>query len=817
MKKIGIFIALTILLAGFGASMAHEASPIPSYYSHTDFLLTSPGASGSALGGYVNPAVYGMLPGFESQFFWSDEGAKISSLKRWGWFMGLPHLGFGLTHQRATLFPGSAVSRKASITDYRIALAGGDEGMALGLGYAWSKGDVDVYPRDDVLQVGMVQRPSDFLSLGLAGDFALGSSHRTGLFDLALRPLGTPAVTLFGDAELGEKDRLEDARWGVGSALELLPGVQLVGKYMDTEAFTLGLSFSFGQSVITVAPHYDDQQNLGSTTYGVRSGFPKPNVLDRFLRKNERYLSLELKGRVTHRKFRFFDEKTHTLSDLLVALDGAIQDPRVAGVAVNLSGVNISGELAWEVRQKLQGVRDADKKVVVFIDRGEMREYHLASVADRIVMDPEGFLFIPGYLTGNTYYRGTLEKLGLGVDVLRFYKYKSAGEMFTRDDMSQADREQRQAFIEDVYALVKSDVSESRGITDDQFDEWINQGYLFDAQNALEQGLVDTLGRWIDVGDIIRSMEDHKKKLVGPGKMASLEFPSRTWGPRPRIAVVYGLGFCAMDWGINARQLEKVFDRLKKDKGIKAVVFRVDSPGGVGMASDVVSEALRKCAEKKPVIVSQGSMAASGGYHLSMYADTIVAAPRTVTGSIGVLSAWVWNKGLGSGLGMTTDHVKIGHHADMAFGMELPFLGLHLPDRKLALEERARFEQVVRDGYKMFVSKVAQGRGLTEAQVDSVAQGRVWSGIDAKEVGLVDEIGGLDRAIQIARTAAGIGPGEEYVIEEMPSKGLFKLKMGGPGVLSLDLKEDLTWQYLKLFSEHPGQPLQVLPPEMWVE
>jgi protease-4 len=272
-----------------------------------------------------------------------------------------------------------------------------------------------------------------------------------------------------------------------------------------------------------------------------------------------------------------------------------------------------------------------------------------------------------------------------------------------------------------------------------------------------------------------------------------------------------------MDWGIKARELEKVFHELKRDKSVKAVVFRVDSPGGEGLASDVVAESMRKCAREKPVLVSQGNVAASGGYHLSMYADTIMAAPNTVTGSIGVLGGWLWNKELGLKLGMTTDHVKVGDHADVDHGIWLPFLGLQLPDRKLTPQERTRFEELIRDAYRLFVTKVAQGRGLTEAQVDSVAQGRVWSGLGGREAGLVDEIGGLDRTIRIAREAAGIGPEEEIEIIEMPQGGLFKLDLGGPRILSLNMEKDPTWQYLKLFSQHPGQPLPVLPPEMYVE
>lgn len=819
MRRIAVVCMFLMILpvVGINTSCAHQIAPIPSYYSQTDFLLTTPGAAISALGGYVNPAAYGLLPGFEHQFFWSDQGAKLSSLRRWGLFLGVPHLGFGFVHHRQTLPIAGGQTRKASVTDYRIAIAEGDGSWAIGLGYGWSGGDSEDGPRENIFQLGLMGRPLPYVSLGVVGNFATGSSRRSGIFDLAVRPLGTPTVTLFADAELKKKDRLEETRWGLGGAVEFLPGIELVGKYLDTEDFTLGLNFSFGRSAVSAAPHYDDKQKLSYTTYGIRGGSPRPNVFDRYLRKDKRYLSLEVKGKVSYRKYRYFDEETHTLYDLLSALDGAIEDPRIAGVAINLSGISISRVLAWEIREKLKEIRETGKKVVVFMDDGGMTEYHLASVADRIIINPEGILILPGYVAGHTYFRGMLEKLGLGFDEWRFFKYKSAGEILSREGMSDADREQRQALLDDLYAVVREDVSVSRNISPEKFDTWINEKTLFSADIALAEGLVDTLGRWADAKEIIKSLERKSKAMVGPKRLAAREFPSQIWGAKPQIAVVYAVGFCAMDEGIRARQLEKIFGQLKKDRQVKSVVLRVDSPGGLGLPADIVAEALRKCAQEKPVIVSQGNVAASAGYQISMYADTIVAAPGTVTGSIGVAGGWLWNKGFGSKLGLTSDHVQVGDHADVGFGIRIPFLGLPLPDRNLTVEERTVVEDHIRASYKTFVAQVAQGRELTEAQVDSVAQGRAWSGMDGKRKGLVDLIGGLEKSLLLAKEAAAIPPGREVEVVELPQKGLFKLDMFKPEMPGFSMKEDREWLYLKLISEHLGKPLPIIPPDMYPE
>ena len=815
----GALLTLFIVTSA-AADQAADLEPIPSYYTHTDYLLTTPGTSGSALGGYINPAVYGLMPGFENQSFWSDRGAKLKSRSRWGLFLGLPHAGFGLVHDRQRIPDEDGRMRKVSITDYRIGLAGGRDVLSFGFGYGWSVGDPADSRRNNLLQLGMIARPVRYLSLGFSGDFATGNDRRRAIVDLALRPLGTPAVTLFGDGELYARDRLDDAAWGLGAAVELLPGILLGGKVRsirDDESFSLGISFSLGATTISAVPHYNKEGGRTHTIYGIRGGYHTENVFDLYMKKETRYFSLPLKGRIGYQKYRYFDPGTHTLHRILTYLQAVIEDDRVAGVAVDLSGMAVSRVLAWEIREKLVEVRRSGKKVIIFADRLGMIEYHLASVADRIVLDPEGYLLITGSRLGNTYYRGTIEKLGLGVDVLRFYKYKSAGEMLSRDGMSEADREQRQALVDDRYEVMRREISASREVEPETFDRWVDEEFLIYAPDAVAQGLVDTLGRWSDAEGIVESFEGKKKKLVGTGMLAAEEFPSPAWGPRPRMAIVYGLGFCAMDWGIKARRLETIFRRLEKDRSIRAVVFRVDSPGGDGLASDVIATALKRCAAEKPVIVSQGGVAASGGYHISMYADTIVAAPTTTTGSIGVLSAWLWDKKLGQALGMTTDHVKRGSHADLGMGIWLPFLGFQIPDRPLSVEERARFEKITRDSYDRFVTGVAEGRRMSREAVHQVAQGRVWSGTDGQTVGLVDEIGGLETAIRIARETAGIGPQEAIDIIELPEKGLFKFDVGGPGLVTEKLEQEPVWQYLRLFSEHPGQPLPVLPMELYDE
>jgi protease-4 len=237
----------------------------------------------------------------------------------------------------------------------------------------------------------------------------------------------------------------------------------------------------------------------------------------------------------------------------------------------------------------------------------------------------------------------------------------------------------------------------------------------------------------------------------------------------------------------------------------------VDSPGGDALASDVIAEEILDMKEKKPVIISQGYVAASGGYWISMYGDEILAAPNTFTGSIGVLGAWIYNDGMKESMGMTTEVIKRGEHSDFDVIFRLPLIGIGLPDRPLTEEEREKALENIRRLYKDFVQKVADGRNMDYDAVHDVAQGRVWTGISGKDVGLIDELGGLARAVEIAREKAEIG--DEYQIVEMPEKGLFDLDMFQPKLLGMEIKEDKMLNYLKLRIEHNGEPMPMLPME----
>ena len=793
------FLSIFLLAALYGTSLSQ---PIPDYYTRNRFLLASPAAFEGGLVGSTNPANLIFLHQPEFRFFWSTDGKDQLSLKNWGLFSGMRHLGFSVQRQK---FDG------VGVTDFRLSTGFGSPELSYGLAYGWSKGKSDASGRESLISAGTILRPSRYFSFGLVGNFSLESSSREGIAEIGIRPFGTPRLTLFADAALQKGTKIKNAPWSAGAVLQLAPGFHLVGRYFESDAFTLGLSINFGKSGMGTQSHFDPEANYASNTYFLRRGGMKRSFSQTHFSKNKRYTTLALKGRVDYLKYKFLDS-TQRFMDILGDIQAAIADPRVSALALNLSGMRVRPEHAWEIREALKNVQSSGKKVVIFIDRAQMTSYHLASVADKIVLDPQGSIMLRGYALGRTYFKGTLEKLGLGFDEWRFFKYKSANETFSRDSMSVADREQLQDYLDDWYELTRSEVCAARNLSTEEFDRLIDDESYFAPEQALEAGLVDTLARWSGVDGIINQMTSESKKGLAAAELLANALPPENWGTLPKVAVVYGLGVCAMDEGIRARWLERVFLALGKSKSVKAVVFRVDSPGGDGMASDLVAEALKKCSETKPVIISQGQVAASGGYWISMYGDKILAGPNTITGSIGVIFGWVYDKGIGAKLGMTSDLVQRGKHADLGRGISIPFTGLRVPARNLTPEERQKAETIIRQHYQDFVERVAAGRSMTVERVKEIAQGRIYSGIDGKEMKLVDEIGGLMQAIEIAREEAGLKQSQEVEIIEIPnSKGFLDLKKQ-ISPINFQVLDDPVLQFIKMVSERLGEPLPILIP-----
>jgi protease-4 len=771
------------------------------YYRENKFWMTSPGAFKSGLYGIDNPALLNYQSHPDIYFTWTDETGRWNDFNNWGLFTAAPNFSFGIVNQK---YLGN------SVTDYKFSVGGGTPGFSFGLGYGWSTGDRVYFDRSDLITIGALSRPNPYVSVGFAGNL-LFSGQNEGMFDLAVRPMGDEKISLFGDYVFKNNMSVLDNQWSAGIALEAYPGFRLTGRYFENKYYTVGVELSLGNISFSTMSNLDKDGNYQFNTYGIRLGGYDRNPLQTLETKSG-YVEMNLLGKMKYSRFRFFDD-SNTLYEITHEINAAREDKSVAGIAINTSGMNINKELLWELREELRKFKESGKKVYIYIDRAGIDEFHFASVADKIVMDPQGLITLEGFMYGKQFYAGTLEKLGIGFHEWRYFKYKSAVEVLSRKNMSEGDSTQLQKLVDDFYKLAKGDICEGRNISSAKLDDLINNNTLFLPQDAIDNKLADTLGRWESVKELINKDESEDKTFIRPKSISKFMLPiDNYWGKKPEIALIYAVGVCAMDEGISARKLVKYVDQAVTDNNVKAIVLRVDSPGGDGLASDIIAEALKKAKGKKPVIISQGSVAASGGYWLSMYGDTILAAPNTITGSIGVIGGWAYNKGLKEKLGLTTDYVKNGEHADLGFGMTIPFLGLTLPDRDLTPFEQKKIDNTILSTYKEFISKVALGKNKTAAYIDSIGQGRVWSGYDGKNIGLVDVLGGMQKAIEIAVNKCGL-TGKEYEVNEYPPAPLFNLSFLLPKILGFQIEEEPIIKIIKFRLKYNGTPLPVLPLE----
>ncbi len=762
---------LCLLLTGGQARATAFTDPV----DDARFLPAGPSVTAGAAGAWLNPAAWAVGERTASAFWWDDQDIDDGGIENWGFSVGR-RLGLAVQH-RTLLLDGSV----AGVTDWQLGLAGGGRGHWGGLALRWSSGATGRAGRHRSLVLGHILRPGRSLALGISGVTSLQSDERAVLLDAGLRPFGRPWLTLVGDCSLRQDQRWDDAAWSAGVLLEPVAGLQVGVRYRDDgprESLAFAVGLTVGRNGLTVLPRTDTDGDIQRTAWLWRTDSPERSLpsaaIPAPLRPRRRLVELDLQDRIlTYQKYRWFDDRRIAWLDLSRALDAVAADPEVAAVAVDLSGFRGRPSLIWELRRRLADLRRRGKEVVVQIDRGGMLLYDLASVADRLSLDPQGDLTLPGYDLSRTYLKGMLEKLGLGFQALQFFPHKTAVEVLSRDDMSAADREQRQRILDVIYERIRDDVCSDRHLSPARFDSIVDEVVMVLPEQALALGLVDTLARW---DDLVRATAARLGAARGRIDLsAGRTAPNGRWGTRPRIAVVYAVGECAMEEGIRGRRTAAHLRSLARDPDVRAVVLRVDSPGGDPLPSDLVAAAVAELRRAgKPVVVSQGDVAASGGYWLSMNGTEILTTPLTVTGSIGVISGWLWDESLHERVGARADGVSRGRHADLFRMVRYP-AGIDIPARPLSEEEFAKARERILSLYDGFVERVAAGRSLPPDSVRAVAGGRVWMGPDALRLGLCDRIGGLDDAVARARELAGLPADEQIVLVEYPPRPLLEL------------------------------------------
>ncbi len=460
------------------------------------------------------------------------------------------------------------------------------------------------------------------------------------------------------------------------------------------------------------------------------------------------------------------DAPTVGLNDLRKAIRSAAESDKIKGIFLE-AGTMMGGQaLRQELRNELVNFKESGKFIVSYGTYYSELGYYVSSVADSIYLHPYGDVGFTGFASQGLYLRGLFEKLEIEPEIFVVGEFKSAVEMFMNYERSAEDREQTLDFLNDLHQITLEAVSESRGLDIDRVKEINDQFLIRRPEDALEFGFVEGINYKNEVESIIKRMvemdEDKDLNLItvkNLNRSSEVISEPRT---RDRIAVIYASGEIGSESGsgIQDRRLVREIERAKDNDRVKAVVLRVDTPGGSVLASEQIRHALSLAAEEKPLVISMGNVSASGGYWISMPADTLVAQSNTITGSIGIFGMLFNAEGLlENKLGINTDVVTTGQFSDLGS-----------TTRAMRPNERAIIQEFIEEGYDRFINVVAEGRNMSDEEVRQIAEGRVYSGLRAKELGLVDIIGGLDRSLEIAAELAEI---EEYRIIAYPEQKSF--------------------------------------------
>ena len=480
---------------------------------------------------------------------------------------------------------------------------------------------------------------------------------------------------------------------------------------------------------------------------------------------------------------KIFGNTNQSLTNLILQLKKAKVDDRIKVIILDINMYGAGWGKTEEIRDAIADFRSSGKPVYAYMEYAMDKEYYLASACDKIYLAPPGELFINGLAADVLFFRGSLDKLGIYPDMVQMGKYKTAVETFTRKDMSDANREFMNALLDDLFNRYVDAVAKARGKSAADVRALVDDA-PYGSARAKELGLIDGVAYQDELEKELKAKLGYKEsdelRVVKGSTYSEVEPESLGLDQGEKIAVIYAtgdIGSGKSDNGLRGGQsigsetLSKAVTDAGDDTSIKAIVIRVDSPGGSGLASDIIWHAVEGAKAKKPVVVSMSDVAASGGYYIATGAHKIIAEPSTITGSIGVFAGKPVIKGFYDWLGISNEYILRGKQA-----------GMFRETEKFTPEERTKFEELIkRTYYDDFVPKVAKGRNKTPEYIDSVAQGRVWTGAQGKERGLVDEFGGLDRAVEVARELAKIpkDKGVHRVILPYPSTFIQELLSQG--------------------------------------
>jgi len=452
------------------------------------------------------------------------------------------------------------------------------------------------------------------------------------------------------------------------------------------------------------------------------------------------------------------------LNDILQSIEKAATDPNIDGIYLNAASADAGVAQLEEIRNALIQFKESGKFIVAYAEGYDQKGYYLASVADEVYVHPEGSLLFKGLGAQLMFFKGTLEKLDLEMQVIRHGKFKAAVEPFLLDKMSDANREQTTALISSVWDNLLQGISQSRNISIADLNQTADKLLLDDPKQAVKLHFVDGLKYSDEIAEILKEKSgkaiDDNLDFVTVSDYITSNYFNEQKVAKDKIAVIYATGEIKNGKGddtyIGEKNIRKAIIKARKDKRVKAIVLRVNSPGGSALVSDLIWREVVLTKEKKPVVVSMGDVAASGGYYISCAADYIFAEPTTITGSIGVFGL-IPNTGkfMTNKLGITFDEAKTNENSNF----------MSTTNKSLSPFQHDVIQKSVERVYDSFITKVAEGRNMAKADVDRIGQGRVWAGAQAIKIGLVDELGGLNNAIAKAADLAHV---DIYKIKSLP-------------------------------------------------
>jgi protease-4 len=688
--------------------------------------------------------------------------------------------------------------------------------LYLGGSNQWTNGDF----KEGVWHGAALWRPVDYLSVGgVLMDAEDDLEYQVGL---GLRPGFLPGdwahrITL--GADLYYLDDFQKPAFSIDT--ELLDGLVLGGRYNgETETFGVNLGVRFGAFATgTVAHANDDNKIEGGYAYATLADIPFASFTSAFEKPG--LATFKLSGKILERKRDFnlgrliFRSNDRTLQEVISQLNELKDNPKVTGIVIREMDPSCSFAAMMELKRAFDDFRAAGKEVIVYNNGFSNRGYMFAAaIADEIYLHPGGGVDLKGMAATVPYIGGLLDTLGIDVYNFRSHEYKTAMNMFSETDMTASEREAYETLLQDVYNEFTALIQAGRG---DKLTKpvttVIDEGPYYVAKDAMQAGLVDNLMHKDEFEAYVKESNGNREAR---SKLAK-ETQRRNWSDpaTDKVAIVYAVGNFHMGKGragvdVGEESIAKAIKTAREDNSIKAIIIRIDSGGGSSMASEIIAREVKLCrtgTPSKPVIVSMGGTAASAGYHMSCYGTKIFAEPTTITGSIGVVGAFPNLNRLMQKIYVNWATVKMGENADFGSLYNVP-----------SQADLDKVHHMIEESYWMFVGDVADGRGMDKEAVHNVAKGRVWTGNQALERGLIDELGGLQDAIDATREIAGLKH-DIQLVEFTGNKAAMTITMNADGKLRSMIEPSLLpaslqqiEQLLKQLDQYRNEPvLRVIP------